>query len=173
MYVIDIWHYIYDYFENECGLTNLYWIYAPNTSPNIEDNPSTLWVARSTTYLYPGDEYCDMVGVDWYEIGNLGITENYNYLRLIDTARKPGAITEFGPSGDLIAANISDQPSLYNCMDMYGTLFDLVKDGYSFVYLLTWGEKWSVAAMKQGEEMMNTDLCIGLTEVSAMFDALK
>ncbi len=169
-YVINIWHYVYDYFENECGLTNLYWCYGPNYSPNINDNPDS---TMSTTYLYPGDEYCNMVGVDWYTSGNMEITNGDNYLRLVDHARKPGAITEFGPSGSILADTVEEQPKLYTSMDMYGNLYELVKEGYSFVYLLTWGGKWGIPAMSRGDELMQTDLCIGQAEVKAMFDALK
>ncbi len=169
-YVVDIWHYVYDYFENECGLTNLYWCYGPNYSANIDDNPGS---TMSTTYLYPGDEYCDMVGVDWYTGGNMEIMKGDNYLRLVDLARKPGALTEFGPSGSILGDTIEEQPSLYDSMDMYGNLYELVKEGYSFVYLLTWGGKWGIPAMGRGDELMQTDLCIGQAEVKAMFDALK
>ena len=169
-YLIDVWHYVYDYFENECGLTNLYWCYGPNCSPNVTDvRGSTM----STTYLYPGDEYCDMVGADWYTSGNMEITQGENYLALTDLSRKPGAITEFGTAGSLLAEKIEDQPSLYDSMDMYSALYELTKEGYSFVYLLTWGGRWGVPAMSRGDELMQTDLCIGQAEVKAMFDSLK
>ena len=114
-----------------------------------------------------------MVGVDWYTSGNMEITNGDNYLRLVDHARKPGAITEFGPSGSILADTIEEQPNLYTSMDMYGNLYELVKEGYSFVYLLTWGGKWGIPAMSKGDELMQTDLCIGQAEVKAMFDALK
>lgn len=169
-YVIDIWHYIYEYFTEECGLTNLIWCYGPNYSPNINDNPGS---TMSTTYLYPGDDYCDIVGVDWYSSGNLEITSGDNYLRLTDLSRKPGAITEFGPSGIILADTIEEQPQLYNSMDLYGNLYELTKEGYSFVYLLTWGGKWGIPAMGRGDELMQTDLCIGQAEIKAMLDALK
>ena len=169
-YLIDVWHYVYDYFENECGLTNLYWCYGPNCSPNVTDvRGSTM----STTYLYPGDEYCDMVGTDWYTSGNMEITQGENYLALTDLSRKPGAITEFGTAGSILAEKIEDQPSLYDSMDMYSTLYELTKEGYSFVYLLTWGGRWGVPAMSRGDELMQTDLCIGQAEVKALFDSLK
>ena len=169
-YIVNIWHYVYDYFTNECGLTNLIWCYGPNVSDNVNDVPGK---TMSPTYLYPGDEYCDMVGVDWYTGGSLEITNNDNYLRLTDLSRKPGAITEFGPSGGVLAEEIKDQPGLYSCMDLYGNLFELTRDGYSFVYLLTWGGKWGIPAMGRGDELMQTDLCIGQAEVKAMLDALK
>lgn len=169
-YVVNVWQYIYEYFTEECGLTNLLWCYGPNVSGNVDDDPST---TMSTTYLYPGDEYCDMVGVDWYSSGNLEIMKGDNYLRLVDLARKPGAITEFGPAGEILAEIIEEQPELYNSMDLYGNLYELVKEGYSFAYVLTWGGKWGIPAMGRGDEFMDTNLMIGQAEVKAMFDALK
>lgn len=127
----------------------------------------------STTYLYPGDEYCDMVGVDWYTIGNMEIMQGENYLALTDLSRKPGAITEFGTAGPLLAENMEDQPSLYNCMDLYDNLRKLADSGYSFVYLLTWGSRWGVTPMGRGDELMKNDLCLGQAEVKALFDSLK
>ncbi len=169
-YIVNIWHYIYDYFENKCGLTNLYWCYGPNWSPNINNEYGE---TMSTTYLYPGDEYCDMVGVDWYTIGNMEIMQGENYLALTDLSRKPGAITEFGTAGSILAENIEDQPSLYSSMDLYDNLRKLVDNGYSFVYLLTWGNRWGVPAMGRGDELMKNDLCLGQAEVKALVDSLK
>lgn len=169
-YYVDMWHYIYNYFENECELTNLYWNFSPNYSENVSDSPTT---RMSTTYLYPGDEYCDMVGVDWYSNGNLEISIGYNYLNLVDLSRKPGAINEFGPNGGILADKIADQPSLYDCMDMYDDVYELIGDGHSFAYLLEWCGKWGISALGKGDELMQTDLFIGQAELKAMFDAIK
>ncbi len=169
-YYVDMWHYIYNYFENECGLTNLYWNFSPNYSENINDSPTT---RMSTTYLYPGDDYCDMVGVDWYSDGNLEISVGNNYLNLTDLSRKPGAINEFGPNGGILAEKIADQSKLYDCMDMYDDIYELIDLGHSFAYILEWCGKWGVSALGRGDELMQTDLFIGQIEVKAMFDALK
>ena len=169
-YFVNLWRYVYNYFVNECGLTNLYWTFAPNYSSNVNNEPGK---TASTTYLYPGDEYCDMVGVDWYTQGALEITDSNNYLNLVNLANKPGAITEFGPTGTKLGASVEEQPSLYSSMDMYNDLRKMIGNGHSFTYLLTWGGKWGVSAMGRGDELMQTDLCIGQTEIKAMFDALK
>ncbi len=169
-YVIDIWHYIYEYFTVECGLTNLIWCYGPNWSSNVDDDPTK---TMSTTYLYPGDEYCDMVGVDWYSSGNLEIMQENNYLRLTEKSGKPGAITEFGPSGTIKSDNAEEQQRLYNCMNLYGNIYELVKEGYSFVYLITWYGSYDITNLGRGDELMATDLTLGQAEVKEMFDSLK
>ena len=58
-------------------------------------------------------------------------------------------------------------------MDLYGNLFELTRDGYSFAYLLTWGGSCGIPVMGRGDELMQTDLCIGQAEVRAMLEALK
>ena len=60
-----MWIYVYEYFEEECGLTNLLWEYSPSTSTHMD-----------VMYLYPGDEYCDMVGIDWYTNGTFEIDQD-------------------------------------------------------------------------------------------------
>ncbi len=172
-YIINLWRYVHDYYTKELGLDNLIWNYAPNVSGNVNDTPGK---TMSTTYLYPGDEYCDMVGVDWYHGGNgLSIMTNDNYLLLLEKSGKIGAITEFGPSGGNKADSIAEQPELYNSMNLYGDLFELTKEGYSFAYLLTWttNSLCSLTALGEGAEFMAQEMTLSLTEVKAMFDALK
>ena len=43
-------------------------------------------------YCYPGDEYCDMVGIDWYTNGDFEIVDNDFYYRLMET----GKVTNLG-----------------------------------------------------------------------------
>lgn len=169
-YVVNIWKYIHNYFTNDKGLDNLIWCYAPNYSANIENKPGA---HMSNTYLYPGDEYCDMVGVDWYSGGKMEITTNDNYLKLTQHAKKPGAITEFGPGGDVLAEKREDQPKLFSCMDLYGNLYALSKEGYSFVYVLTWTGDSGVEVMGRGDEYLAEEMTLSQSDVKALFDAMK
>ena len=168
-YLKRMWIYIYDYYVNELGLTNLIWNFGPNTSSNVTDKPGS---TMSPWYCYPGDEYVDMVGVDWYTGGNFEIMQGDNYLTLLEKTGKIGAITEFGPSGAALAGDGQTQEELFDCMTLYGTLLELEREDYNFVYLLTWGSKWGVPIMGKGKEFMKTDIAIGRTEVKAMFDKL-
>lgn len=168
-YLKRMWIYIYDYYVNELGLTNLIWNYGPNTSSNVTDKPGG---TMSPWYCYPGDEYVDMVGVDWYTSGNLEIMNGDNYLTLIEKTGKIGAITEFGPSGPILASGGTTQEELFDCMSLYGTLLELEREDYNFVYLLTWGSIWGVSVMGKGREFMKTDIAIGRADVKAMFDKL-
>ncbi|MBQ8207913.1 MAG: hypothetical protein IJZ89_04170 [Clostridia bacterium] len=168
-YFVNVWKYVYEYFSDS-GMENLIWCYAPNYSTNVDNKHG---YHMSNTYLYPGDEYCDMVGVDWYSGGELEITTNNNYRELVNTANKPSAITEFGPGGDILAETHEGQSELYNCMDLYGNLYQLSKEGYSFVYVMTWTGDSSVSVLGEGEEYLAQEMTLGQAEVKAMFEALK
>lgn len=53
---IELWHMIYDYFVFERGLNNLVWAYSPNGVISAEKYMLT----------YPGDDYVDIMGFDFY-----------------------------------------------------------------------------------------------------------
>ena len=127
----------------------------------------------STTYLYPGDEYCDIVGVDWYTQGNLELMDEGGYLRLTDASKKPGALTEFGATGTATNEEGRADPELYSSMNVLRDLNMLRDGGYSFIYLMTWGGSWSFAQMGFGEEFMADEMTLGQADVKALFDALK
>ncbi|MBQ8208413.1 MAG: hypothetical protein IJZ89_06755 [Clostridia bacterium] len=172
--LIDMWQYVYDYYVNDWGLDSLVWCYGPNTSGNVVNTPGG---TMSPMYCYPGDEYVDMVGVDWYSGGNLEIRENDNYLLMVDETKKIGALTEFGPGGVARADEPQNQPEYYSTEDLIIDLWTLKDEGYKFTYLLTWtAGAYSIGVMggeTGGYEFMNEDYTLGQAEVKAMFDALK
>ena len=169
-FVINIWKYIHDYFTNEYKLDNLIWCYAPNISENSIDIKKS---PMNVMYLYPGDEYCDIVGVDWYSSGALEITVSESYPKLISESGKIGAVTEFGPNNNILAETFDKQPELYSCMDLYGDLYEVSKNEISMAYILLWSGKHSAQVLGNGIEFMNTDMTLGQTDVKALFDALK
>ncbi|MBR3966128.1 MAG: acetylxylan esterase [Clostridia bacterium] len=62
-YLKKLWIDMYEYFVDERGLDNIIWEYSPNVAKRA--NPGEYWICP-VTYVYPGDEYCDIVAVDWY-----------------------------------------------------------------------------------------------------------
>ncbi len=168
-YIRDIWYYVYNYFESK-GIDNLLWVYAPSPSDNFEDKPGA---TMSPLYLYPGDEYCDIVGVDWYTEGDLELLDSGAYLKLIDHAGKPGALTEFGASGAALGEDGTADPELYSSMNVYRDLMELKEEGHSFSYLMTWGGSWSFGQMGEGEKFMNEEMTWGQAEVKMLFDQMK
>lgn len=165
--MVDFWKYIYNYMEEERGVTNLLWSYGPNTSGNVANTPGS---TMGPMYCYPGDEYVDMVGVDWYTSGNLEVKNNNNYLDMIDQTHKIGSLTEFG-----IGSGVAGQ---YNTDSLIVDLWTLMEEGYNFAYLLTWHNECgssigNLGGETGGFEFMDEQYTLGQAEVKAMFDALK
>ncbi len=173
--MVDFWKFIYNYMEEERGLDNLLWNYGPNTSGNVENNPGG---TMGPMYCYPGDEYVDMVGVDWYTSGNLEITGSNNYLDMIDQTHKIGAITEFGVGGAVKASSYEEQHKYYSANNLLIDLWTLMEEGYNFAYLLTWHNQsfCTIGAMggeSGGFDFMNEEYTLGQADVKALFDSLK
>ena len=79
---IKLWQMMYDYFTNECGLTNLIWVLG------YADNVSDGW--------YVGDDYCDIIGSDTYNKSNPTHVKAWDKLKKVTTAEKPIAFHECG-----------------------------------------------------------------------------
>ncbi len=160
-YIIRLWKYYYEFFENECDLDNLVWVYGPNYTNNTASTGT-----QHVMYAYPGDEYVEMVGCDWYTI-----TSDY---REIDGAGKsfsslmktgyPVAITEFDPSGDLLPVETYD-PHPYKAMRQLEIVKNIAyKLNYSMVYILNWTSKWSILEMGDSNEFMADPMIYGTNE---------
>ena len=68
---VKLWKIIYDYLVDEREFHNLIWVYcAGQSNPNKKS-------AEVKHMYYPGDEWCDMVGIDLYDVDykNTGIRE--------------------------------------------------------------------------------------------------
>lgn len=62
-YIKKVWCMMYDYLVKERGLDNLIWLFSPNVMKRAK--PEDYWIC-TVMYSYPGDEYVDIIGVDWY-----------------------------------------------------------------------------------------------------------
>ncbi len=165
----NLWIYIYNFFTVEKGLDNLIWSYSPNVSANEENKPGQS--TMSTMYCYPGDEYVDMVGVDWY-FGKMDNVVADGYESLTDATGKIGALAEIGVSGNARAEDGQNQEEIFNSMDFYGYLKEISKSGCNFSYALTWTSVWSLKAMGKDAEFMAMPDVLGLSEVAELFGAL-
>ncbi len=109
---ISVWQRFYDIFEEE-GVDNAIWIY----NPNDKAFPPCKW--NNFLAFYPGDEYCQMIGVTGYNTGTYYAVQNNEQWRefknIYDVIEKeydpffgefPWIITEFASSsvgGDKVA----------------------------------------------------------------------
>ena len=91
----DMWNYVYDYYVNKWNFDHILWSYAPEMRVNPD------YEGTKTTYFYPGDDKCDLVGSDWY-IGNWMSRNNYDDsygYKEISAYGKPTGLCEWGIMG--------------------------------------------------------------------------
>ena len=166
-YFVNLWKYVHDYYTKDWGLDNLLWEFGPNKTNgrNYED----------VLYCYPGDDYCDMVSLDWYIGGEYNLNDSgMSYARLMET----GKITnmgEFGISDSLEAENPEYQERLFNSMNLLeDIIFRMVdEDGYKMAYLMTWTGRDTLGGMMRADQFMNSGYIIDLTQMKEILDSYK
>lgn len=84
-----LWRDMFDYFSIEKRLDNLLWVYAPSHQSNEGLKP--------VNHYYPGNEYVDVVGLDYYENTMDHLDARGSYSTLVALG-KPFALTESGPA---------------------------------------------------------------------------
>lgn len=92
----QLWQMMYDYYTNDLGLNNLIWVlgYSHNGFDG-DDNSSEKYTNMAA--WYPGDDYCDVVGADSYEVGTNGAEKRlYNPVKAICKNTKPVVLHECG-----------------------------------------------------------------------------
>ena len=166
---INLWVYIHDYFTKERGLDNLLWEFSPNIGSESQSMTAPL-------YGFPGKDYVDLVGFDWYT-ENGDTTEIYNTPTYKDL-KKLGMIinlNEFGPKGDLIADtdNGEVQADIFSCNSILGFFEEFKRGGFKFGYMLTWTGDVSIPNLGYSDEFMASDITLGLADVRKLFEELK
>ena len=165
----NLWKYIHDYFTIERGLDNLLWEYGPNIGNESQYMTAPL-------YGFPGKDYVDLVGFDWYTgDGDAYAVEESTTYRDLKSLGMIININEFGPSGDLIADEEGEfQDDIFSCESILGMLEEIKRMGdYKFGYFLTWTSHISIPELGKSKEFMDHEMTLGLSDVKAMFDALK
>ncbi len=86
---VALWRHMHEYFTQQKQLDNLLWVYSAAVQNNAHHRPAD--------YYYPGHEYVDVVGLDWYDddLVQLDRFQSYSQMVALD---KPLGLTEFGPS---------------------------------------------------------------------------
>ncbi|MFS4491413.1 glycosyl hydrolase [Maribacter sp. 2308TA10-17] len=136
-----LWIDLYNTFRWDYGLDNLIWTYSVV--------PSETWYAAVTAY-YPGDDYVDLVGMDYY--GNQPDFPHYEELKALG---KPIVMSESGP-----------REAGYGNWDMM-EFASLLKG--KVAYFLQWhswnGAKVAIKDNKNFIEMMNSKAVITRGEI--------
>ncbi len=165
---INLWRYVYNYYTVELGLDNLVWALSPNVT-----NSKTSPVA--TTYGYPGDAYCDIAGNDWYSSGNYEVNGTEKcYEALMNLSGKPAALTEFGPTGDLLAKSAEGevQSEIFSCADQLDLIKRMMDDGLKLVYVLNWSGSHALLNLGEMDVLMQDETALDIFEVKELFDSL-
>ena len=163
-YLKRLWVYIHDLYTKELGLDNLLWVYAPNFSSNMPDGP------RDVTFYYPGDEYVDIVGLDWYTGNYNEVVKNGHSADKMMTFKKPFAYTEFGPNASKKTRNFERQVQLYNALDMVKIMKDMTMRGFKIAYCMTWrGGHGAIYSIGKGEEAAKDPFFISREKLKNFF----
>jgi hypothetical protein len=134
-YIHKLWIDLYNYLVVERGFDNLIWVYSPNMAnraPNDEVGICTVM------YCYPGDEYVDIVGVDWYP----GAKDQKDPIKMVnayeDMVPATGKIFVYGElSAGTENRTVGDNYT-FTATD-YGNLLKLyAENGVKSAYTLTW-----------------------------------
>jgi len=96
---IDLWQYTVDYLKDELNVHNFLYVFSPDgTQMNTSD--------RSYTFRYPGEDYVDVHGLDFYFFNGGNDSEQNRFMRSVNQTvesanffNKPSAITEVGNEG--------------------------------------------------------------------------
>ncbi len=164
-YLRRFWRYIYNLYVNEMGIKNLIWVYGPNVSQN------TSWGTRDVLYYYPGDEYCDIVGVDWYTAGNYEMNyPGHSYDKLMSCG-KITVVSEFGPAGAMRLGtyNSEEQAKVFSSVDAVSTIKNCIRRGLKIAYVLTWaGSYGAFRGLGKAKEALDDPFCIDLERLNAL-----
>lgn len=165
--ISDLWKYIYKYFNDERGLDNLLWEYSPNNSNSVA-RPET-----DVLYSYPGDEYVDLVGLDWYTGGNYEVAGDGKSYEKLMTLGKVTSLCEFGQGGGLQGATPQSQEKLFDCHSFEQILDRMYADGYKIAYVMSYAGKTSFYWWPHLDELMASDRIVGLSKMPALFEKIR
>lgn len=167
-YLRRLWKMLYNLYVNEMNIENLIWVYAPN---NVKEGEYCDWLSEAM-YYYPGDEYVDMLGVDWYTNSQFDrVITHHAYDKLMSRG-KPCAITEFGPSGDIHrGADHEAQEKVFNAVDMLNLFKNVTRRGLKIAYVLTWHENiGAIHSIGRGKEALDDGFFYDLERLKTIYE---
>ncbi len=164
-YAVRLWKYIYNYVVIERGIDSMIWEYSPNV---VKRDASA-----DIMYCYPGDEYCDIVGADWYT----GEYDGYEMLQIAyeDLAIPTGKIfsaAEFGP-GESIRTDFSKSDNYkFTCTHLDDLIRAATKGGVKTCYWMLWSSwgdvKISVWNMGDADLLYEDDRYLTLEDTAKL-----
>ncbi len=144
----DMWNYLYDYYVNDLGLDTILWTYSPNAYTGGE---------TTTTFYYPGDDKCDIVGMDWYitDSHDRDLSHNYGYQDLLKYG-KPTGLCEWGVTGNLADAYTpGGMAKSFSSKELVDIIHLAKKSGMTVAFLETYSTYFGSAAWLPKAEALN------------------
>ncbi len=164
-YAVKLWKYLYNYITVEREIDNMIWEYSPNVARRSDP--------ADVMYCYPGDDYCDIVGADWY-------TSEYTGHELIaiadeDMAKPTGkifSIAEFGP-GESIRTDFSKSETYkFTCTHLDDFITEVTDAGINTCYWMLWSSwgdvKISMWNMGDANLFYDNDIYLTLEDTAKM-----
>jgi mannan endo-1,4-beta-mannosidase len=152
---VRLWKELFEFFTVERKLNNLLWVY----SPAVQTGPE---MAPVLDY-YPGDQYVDVVALDWYDDRYEGLDAHGSYTQLA-SLQKPMGLAEVGPL-KLRDGSFDNLTLLQRLRAAYPRL------GF-FVFWHSWpGAKVAIVDHRRPAELMQHELVIDRDELPEFGDA--
>lgn len=142
---INLWRYVHDYMTNTKGLTNLIWVYCVNRDLGDE------------LAYYPGSQYVDIVGIDYYDASGHIYTPP-EYANLL-TLGKPFALTEVGQCAPGTTQGCTAKDSRFIIDDIRNNLPQTV-------YFNVWNDVWALTNMNNVSQLFADPWVITRDEVT-------
>lgn len=163
-YAVDFWKMLYEYFVIERGIDNMLWEYSPNVANPTSVSGSTV----NPMYCYPGDEYVDLVALDWYTPSKTDVEQTVTNSEQLAQTGKVFSMAEFGPSGDLVTNLAESDEYKFNCNDLHDVITRVRSKGVKIAYWLLWSSwedtKISMWNMGDGEFFYEDDTYLTLED---------
>jgi mannan endo-1,4-beta-mannosidase len=138
----NAWIYSFNYLTVTKGLHNLLWVYGPNAGSDAAN-------------YYPGSQYVDIVGLDYY--GSMNVPQASGYTALL-ALNKPIALTEFGPcSAD--GSNCSPQ-------DSTPLIAGIRQNMPKLTFWMSYGDVWSLSHHLNAKQLLQDSWVITRDEIS-------
>ena len=164
----NVWKQLHDYLENERGLDNIVWCFAPQAAGG----------AAQGMKFYPGNDYVDVIGMTFYSNGNeqngnniINEIPNWDFTGYFDLG-KPVGFSEFGASPVFDAdGKVVEKGDFSILIDQFKTIKDMggnpLLGNISFAAL--WAEDCGLFGNNIGQDkFIKDDIFIDLQKLKAL-----
>jgi mannan endo-1,4-beta-mannosidase len=155
-----LWRETKSYMENERGLRNLIWVYAPNNSLNG---------GSDVLEYYAGSDQVDLVGLDIYLNEIDTEPQRVNGYQQLLTLGKPFGITEYGPFDPV---NVDADKQAKGAFDFVRLMNSIRSNFPQTTFFQTWSGPWSISTNNNARTFLNDPWIANRGEIFQMNSGL-